>query len=74
MKPVLLTHAEQPGSGHMPLSKLLSRLFGGESSGVEIKEFECEDCGHTFESAKQPERAQCMDCLSGDVRVVGDGD
>lgn len=58
----------------MPLSKLLSRLFGSDSSGVEIKEFECAGCGHIFESAKQPERAQCMDCLSAEVHVVGNGD
>lgn len=55
----------------MPIGKILGRLFGGGGSGVEFREFECVDCDSTFKSAKQPERAQCPECLSGDVDVLG---
>lgn len=55
----------------MPVKKILSRLFGGGSGGVELRKFECTECGNPFESAKQPERAQCMECLSSDVEVIG---
>lgn len=55
----------------MPFKRLIDRFLGDSSAGVEVRTFECEDCGHTFESAKQPERAQCMECLSNDVTVTG---
>lgn len=56
----------------MPLSKFISGLFGGDSSGLDTNEFECEDCGNTFESAKRPERVQCMECLSSEATIVDD--
>lgn len=55
----------------MPISNILGRLFGGGSSGVEFREYECVDCDTTFQSAKRPERAQCPECLSDDVDVLG---
>lgn len=55
----------------MPISKILSRLLGGGTSGVQFREFECLECDNTFESAKQPERAQCTECLSSDVDLIG---
>lgn len=55
----------------MPISKILGRLLGSDSGGVEIKKYECNECGNTFDSAKRPERSQCMECLSNDVEVIG---
>lgn len=55
----------------MAITKILGRLLGRDGGGVEVREFECNECGTTFESAKQPERAQCMDCLSNDLDVLG---
>lgn len=55
----------------MPIKRLIERLLGDSSTGVEVRTFECDDCGHTFDSAKQPDRAQCMECLSNDVTVTG---
>lgn len=54
----------------MALGKLISKIFGS-SSGVELKEFECAECDASFDSAKQPKRASCPECLSNDVAVVG---
>lgn len=39
----------------------------GMGSGVDVTEYECVECGNTFESSKDVERAQCMECLSNDV-------
>lgn len=50
----------------MVIGKLASKLLGRDS-GVELNVFECSDCGSTFESAKQPDRASCPECLSNDV-------
>lgn len=56
----------------MPIAKILGRLLGGGGGGgVEFREFECVDCGSTFQSAKRTERAQCPECLSDDVEVLG---
>ena len=55
----------------MPIKQLINRLLGDSSAGVPVRTFECNDCGHRFESAKQPERAQCMECRSNDVTVTG---
>lgn len=41
----------------------------GESS-PDVNEYECQECGNRFESAKDPGRTQCLDCLSRDVDVV----
>lgn len=55
----------------MPIPKLLGRLLGGNNEGVEQREYECAECGNTFDSAKRPKRAQCMECLASDVDVLG---
>lgn len=54
----------------MSIANLISRLLGGDGGGVEMREYECEECGNTFESAKRPERAKCMECFSNDLEVV----
>ncbi len=36
-------------------------------SSTAVRTFECRDCGNEFESAKSPDRAQCMECLSHDA-------
>lgn len=53
----------------MPISQLVNKLFGRDT-GIEIKVFECSECDETFESAKQPKRASCPECLSNDVSVL----
>lgn len=53
----------------MAIGKLLSKVLG-RSSSVDLKVFECADCDATFESAKQPERASCPECLSNDVALA----
>ena len=55
----------------MSISNLLDRLLGDGGASIDVREYECAECGNTFESAKRPERAQCMDCLSNDVSVQG---
>lgn len=52
----------------MAITDTLKSLIGTDESGVEVTTFECGECGHTFESAKTADRAQCMECLSNDVR------
>lgn len=47
------------------VDKLSNLLPGGDTTRV--YKYECQECGNTFESAKGPDRAQCMDCLSNDV-------
>lgn len=54
----------------MALGKLISKVFGN-STGVELREFECAECDTSFESAKQSDRASCPECLSNDVAVIG---
>lgn len=39
-------------------------------SGPESRTFECDNCGNEFTSMKSPERAKCMECLSGDTSLV----
>lgn len=53
----------------MAIGDLVSKLLGSGSS-VEIKLFECADCETTFESAKQPKRATCPECLSSEVTTI----
>lgn len=43
------------------------RFFQTDGQTVELYDYECNDCGDRFESAKSPDRAQCMECLSNDV-------
>lgn len=54
----------------MSIMNVISRLLGGDGGSLQMREYECSECDHTFESAKQPERAQCMECLSNDLEVV----
>jgi ribosomal protein S27AE len=42
-----------------------------EDEGVTTRTYECESCGEVFESAKTPDRVQCMECLSTDVTERG---
>lgn len=53
----------------MAIGEIVTKLLGRGSS-VEIKLFECADCEATFESAKQPKRASCPECLSSEVTTV----
>lgn len=55
----------------MSLGSLLSKLLGSAGSNVEFREYECDECGNTFQSAKRPERVQCPDCLSNDLTEEG---
>lgn len=58
----------------MSIVDVIGRVLGTGSSGVQLKAFECVDCDSTFESAKQPDRASCPECLSNDVTQVGTAD
>lgn len=51
------------------LDSLKDALPVGGSS-IDVAEYECQECGHRFESAKDPERATCMECLATDVEAV----
>lgn len=53
----------------MPIGKLVNKLIGRDS-GIDIHVFECSECAETFESAKQPTRASCPECLSNDVSAI----
>lgn len=53
----------------MALGKLVKKVLGSDT-GVELKTFECSECGEAFESAKQPERASCPACLSNAVSIA----
>lgn len=61
-----------PGSV-MTIGKLVNKLLGRET-GVKLRFFECSECDAYFESAKQPKRASCPECLSNDVAVVQTSD
>lgn len=39
----------------------------GDGSDVSTQTFECDDCGETFETAKDLDRAECPECLSRSV-------
>lgn len=54
----------------MSLTQQIKEFIGGDDSGVEVHEYHCNDCGNDFESAKQPERTQCPECISNDVEQV----
>lgn len=49
------------------LQRIKSVIPTVEDDQITVTEFECQDCGNTFESAKPPDRAQCVECLSHDV-------
>lgn len=52
------------------LQQLKTVIPGIEAEESEARTYECRSCGSEFESAKPPERVQCMDCLSSDVTVI----
>jgi predicted Zn-ribbon and HTH transcriptional regulator len=52
------------------IQKLKSALPGEDESTIS-RTYECQECGHTFESAKTPDRAKCMECLSTDLQTKG---
>lgn len=54
----------------MAVVDLIDKLLGAGGSSVQLKVFECADCDATFESAKQPERASCPECLANDVEQI----
>lgn len=58
----------------MSIVEVIDRVLGTGNSSVQLKVFECADCDSTFESAKQPDRASCPECLSNDVTQVGTAD
>ena len=51
----------------MSITDTIKSFIGGDEAGTHLTEYRCSDCGHTFESAKTEDRAQCMECLSTDV-------
>lgn len=55
----------------MAVVEIIDKLLGVSGSEIQLKVFECADCGAEFESAKQPERASCPECLSNDVNRIG---
>lgn len=58
----------------MSVVEIIDKLFGVSGDSVELKVYECAECDSTFESAKQPDRASCPECLSNDVTQVGTAD
>lgn len=42
----------------------------GLDSGAITHEYRCQDCDNEFESAKDPDRASCMNCMSYNVERV----
>ncbi len=43
----------------------------GAGNSLEIHLYECQNCGNQFESAKDPEKAKCMNCLSTNITDLG---
>lgn len=57
----------------MSIGQLVGELIGVKS-GDDLNVLECPDCESTFNSAKDPERASCPECLSNDVTKTGTTD
>jgi len=51
----------------MSIAETLKAFIGVGDSGVSFTSYRCDECGHVFESAKDPDRVQCTECLSRDV-------
>ena len=51
----------------MSIADTIKNLIGVGDRGVSFTSFRCDECGHVFESAKDPDRVQCTECLSRDV-------
>lgn len=59
----------------MGLTDLLTDVLGSGDSRMTIKVYECQNCGETFETAKNKEaRISCPECVSSDVEQVGTAD
>lgn len=56
----------------MSVISKLKNAVGFEDDGITVYEYHCSECDATFESAKEGERAQCNECLSNDVEIVGE--
>jgi predicted Zn-ribbon and HTH transcriptional regulator len=57
-----------PWGETMSVMQKLKSVLPFEDAGVTKRTYECQDCGNTFESAKTPDRAMCVECMSQDVR------
>lgn len=53
----------------MSVLETVQDWLSGDDGDGSIREYECTDCGNTFESAKTPEKAKCMECLSLETTV-----
>lgn len=53
----------------MAIGDLIDKLLG-RGSGMQVRIFSCAECEATFESAKQPDRASCPECLANEVRPI----
>lgn len=49
------------------LDSLKAAMPIGDDQTNTTHRYVCEECGNVFSSAKTPDRAQCMDCLSHEV-------
>jgi Zn finger protein HypA/HybF involved in hydrogenase expression len=44
----------------------------GFDSGITTHQYRCVDCDNQFSSAKDPERASCMECMGHNVELIDD--
>lgn len=58
----------------MAIGELIGRLLGSGGAGSRIYVYDCAACDAEFDSAKQPARASCPECLSNEVTQVGTTD
>jgi predicted Zn-ribbon and HTH transcriptional regulator len=59
----------------MGLTDLFSTVLGSGEGNMSVKVYECQECGETFETAKNKKRRiSCPECVSGDVQQVGTAD
>ncbi len=64
VKPVTAVYVRPAGYSHVSVLDTIKQAVGLGDSGVESTVYECTECNNTFESAKDPRRAQCMECMS----------
>jgi predicted Zn-ribbon and HTH transcriptional regulator len=51
----------------MSVIQKLKSVLPGDDGTVTTQRYECQECGHVFESAKSLNRARCGECFSNDV-------
>jgi predicted Zn-ribbon and HTH transcriptional regulator len=51
----------------MSVLQKVKSILPVDDDGIERRTYNCQNCGNTFESAKTPDRAQCMECMSHDI-------